>query len=103
MEARQKFKDEQLSFAERALALKYPDVGQRGVHPSQLLTVHRPQDIGDDLCNVLNRAQENLLRGGLVRCAPAGRLTRTRQVTSIRKDVTLNGQVWDLATEVLAN
>jgi hypothetical protein len=70
--------------------------------PAQLLTIRRPQDVADDLYTVLNRAQENLLRGGLSRRAPSGRLTRTRRVTSIRKDVTLNSRLWDLATEVLA-
>jgi hypothetical protein len=102
MEARLMLKDEQQRFAERALALKYPDVTQSGVVPSQLLTIRRPQDVADDLYTVLNRCQENLLRGGLSRRGPSGRLTRTRRVTSIRKDVALNSQLWDLATEVLA-
>ena len=62
----------------------------------------RREDIADDLYTVLNRVQENLLRGGLTRRAPSGRLTRTRRVTSIRKDVKLNSQLWDLATDVLA-
>jgi hypothetical protein len=70
--------------------------------PAQLLTIRRPQDIADDLYTVLNRCQENLLRGGLTRRVPPGRLTRTRRVTSIRRDVPLNSQLWDLAREVLA-
>jgi len=102
MEARHMLKDEQLRFAERALTLKYPDVAQSGMVPAQLLTIRRPQDIADDLYTVLNRCQENLLRGGLSRRCASGRLTRTRRVTSIRKDVALNSQLWDLATEVLA-
>jgi len=102
MESRHLNKDEQLRFAERALALKYPDVAQAGMVPAQLLTIRRPQDIAEDLYTVLNRCQENLLRGGLTRRAPSGRLRRTRRVTSIRKDVTLNSQLWELATEVLA-
>ncbi|HEY6925703.1 MAG TPA: DUF932 domain-containing protein, partial [Steroidobacteraceae bacterium] len=102
MEGRHLNKDDQLRFAERALALKYPDVAQAGMVPAQLLTIRRPEDIADDLYTVLNRCQENLLRGGLTRRATSGRLTRTRRVTSIRKDVTLNSRLWDLATEVLA-
>jgi hypothetical protein len=51
---------------------------------------------------VLNNCQENLHRGGLSRRSPSGWLTRTRRVTSIRRDVTLNSQLWDLAAEVLA-
>jgi hypothetical protein len=102
MEARQLDKSEQLHFAGRALALKYSDISESGMAPAQLLTIRRPQDVADDLYTVLNRCQENLLRGGLTRRAPSGRLTRTRRVTSIRRDVTLNSQLWDLATEVLA-
>jgi hypothetical protein len=102
METRQMDRGEQVHFAERALAFKYPDVAQSGMVPAQLLTIRRPQDVADDLYTVLNRCQENLLRGGLTRRAPSGRLTRTRRVTSIRKDVTLNSRLWDLATEVLA-
>jgi len=64
MESRQMLKSEQLAFAERALTLKYPDVAQAGMVPAQLLTIRRPQDVSDDLYTVLNRTQENLLRGG---------------------------------------
>lgn len=102
MEAKHLDKHDQLQFAERALALKYPDVAASGMIPAQLLTIRRPQDVSDDLYTILNRCQENLLRGGLSRRAASGRLTRTRRVTSIRKDVSLNSRLWDLATEVLA-
>lgn len=96
------FKDEQLRFAERSLVLKYPDVAQSGMVSTQLLTIQRPQDAADDVYTVLNRCQENLLRGGLSRRTSSGRLTRARRVTSIRRDVALNSQLWDLAREVLA-
>lgn len=93
---------EQIRFAERALAVRYPEAAQSGMQPSQLLTCRRVQDTGDDLWSVFNRVQENLLVGGLSRWAASGRLTRTRRITSIRQDVRLNGRLWDLATEVLA-
>jgi hypothetical protein len=102
MEARTLQKHEQTEFAERALALKYADVAECGMVPSQLLTIRRREDVADDLYTILNRIQENLLRGGLTRRAPSGRLARTRRVTSIRRDVSLNSRLWDLATEVLA-
>lgn len=102
MEARQMLKDEQLAFAARALALKYPVVQESGIAPAQLLMIRRREDVSDDLYTTLNRVQENLIRGGLTRRAPSGRLTRTRRVTSIRRDVVLNSALWDLATEVLA-
>jgi hypothetical protein len=102
MESRPMFKDEQVEFAERALALRYPVIAESGMQPSQLLTCRRVEDGSDDLWSVLNRVQENLLGGGLSRRSVRGRLTRTRRITSIREDVRLNGRLWDLAVEVLA-
>jgi hypothetical protein len=102
MEQRRLFKDEQLTFAERALALRFPEAAHSGMQPSQLLVCRRAEDVGDDLWRVYNRCQEHLLRGGLSRRCSSGRLTRTRGISSIRRDVELNGQLWDLATQVLA-
>lgn len=102
MEHRALFKDEQIRFAEKAMALRFPDPAQAGMQPSQLLTCRRAEDAGDDLWTVTNRIQENLLRGGLSRRSANGRLTRTRRISSIRLDVKLNSELWDLAEEVLA-
>ena len=87
MEQRRLLKDEQLTLAERALALRFPQPEQSGMQPSQLLTCRRAEDVGDDLWRVYNRCQENLLRGGLSRRSVTGRLTRTRAISSIRRDV----------------
>lgn len=102
MEQRRLMKDEQLQFAEAALAIRFPDPGQRGMQPSQLLNCRRVEDLGDDLWTVLNRVQEGLLHGGLSRRSVGGRLTRTRRISSIKEDVRLNSRLWDLAAEVLA-
>ncbi len=102
MERRHLFKDEQLRFAERALALRFPNIAEAHMLPSQLLNCRRVEDTGDDLWTVLNRCQEALLRGGLTRRAASGRLSRTRRITSIKEDVRLNGALWDLAGETLA-
>jgi Domain of unknown function (DUF932) len=101
MEHRQLQKEEQIQFAERALAIRFPE-GQSGLLPAQLLTCRRVEDVGSDLWTCLNKVQENLLRGGLSRQTPSGRRTRTRAITSIAEDVRINGRVWDLAEEVLA-
>ena len=102
MEHRRMFKDEQLAFAGQALTLRFPDAAQAGLRAVQLLGCRRVQDAGDDLWSVLNKVQENLLGGGLVRYSLNGRLTRTRRITSIREDVRLNSRLWDLASEVMA-
>lgn len=102
MEQRRLFKDEQLRFAERALALRFPDAPASGIQAGQLLACRRVEDAGDDLWSVMNRCQEGLLRGGLSHRSAGGRLTRTRRINSIREDVRLNSKLWDLAAEVLA-
>jgi hypothetical protein len=102
MEQRRLFKDEQFRFAERALALRYPESDTAGMAASQLLNCRRREDAGDDLYSTLNRVQENLLRGGLSRRSTNGRLVRTRRITSIKEDVRINSALWDVAAEMLA-
>jgi hypothetical protein len=102
MEKRVLPKDEQIEFAEQALAVRFADPAQSGMQPSQLLTCRRLEDLGNDLWSVLNKVQENLLRGGLSRRATSGRLARTRRITSIREDVRINSRLWDLAAKRLA-
>jgi hypothetical protein len=101
MEQRMLPKDEQIAFAGRALAVRFPEPVESGIQPAQLLTCRRVDDLGNDLWSVLNKVQENLLRGGLSRIATSGRRTRTRRITSIREDVRINSRLWDLAEEVL--
>ncbi len=102
MERRWLHVDEQIGFAGRALALRFPNVAESGMQPSQLLKARRIGDTGQDLWSTLNKVQENLIRGGLTRRTASGRLTRTRGITAIRRDVELNSRLWDLAQEVLA-
>lgn len=102
MEQRSMFKDEQIDFAGQALSIRFEDIAQAGMQPSALLAPRRVEDVGDDLWRVLNRVQENLLRGGLSRRSVSGRLTRTRRISSIREDVRINSRLWDLASQRLA-
>lgn len=102
MGRRSMFKDEQIDFASQAVAIRFEDIAQSGMQPSALLMTRRIEDAGDDLWSVLNRVQENLLRGGLSRRSATGRLTRTRRINSIREDVRINSRLWDLAAETLA-
>jgi Domain of unknown function (DUF932) len=93
---------EQVQFAERAAVLRFGELGRAGMAASQLLRCRRVDDAGADLWSIFNRVQENVLGGGLNRRSVAGRLTRTRRITSIREDVRLNGALWDIATGMLA-
>jgi hypothetical protein len=102
MDRRQLFKDEQLRFASRALAVRYPNAADAHMEAAQLLNCRRVEDTGNDLFTILNRCQDALLRGGLSRWSANGRLSRSRRITSIKEEVRLNSQLWDLASEVLA-
>ena len=102
MELRRLDRDQQIGFAGKALALRFPELDKAGMQPSRLLECRREGDTSDNLWTVFNRVQENLLGGGLIRRTETGRLSRTRRITSIREDVRLNGRLWDLAEEVLA-
>jgi hypothetical protein len=93
---------DQQRFAEGVLALRYPDAADAGMAASQLLRCRRVEDAGSDLWNLLNRCQENLLRGGLNRRSAQGRLVRTRGITAIRRNLSLNEQIWDLAAQRMA-
>ena len=103
MEQRELAPEEQIGFAERALALRYPEPAEAGMAASVLLSCRRGEDAGEDLWRTLNRVQENILRGGLLRRSPKGRLVRTRRITSIREDVRFNSALWAMAAEVLAS
>lgn len=101
MEAKALTAQERLSFAQDALALRYPKQPDC-MAPSLLLACRRIEDVGEDLWRTLNVVQENLLRGGVPRRSTSGRLGRTRRVTSISEDLRINSGVWSLAAQRLA-
>ncbi len=102
MEEHRMLKEDQLAFATQALALRFPEAARSGMDPVQLLTCRRVEDTGDTLWVLLNKCQEHLCRGGLSRLSANGRRTSLRPIRSVARDVRLNGQLWDLATAVLA-
>jgi hypothetical protein len=86
-----------LQFAAEALALRFPRDRPGTVTPSDLLKPRRREDDGNDLWRTYNVLQEALMRGGIVRRSATNRLTRTRQITGIRRELGLNSALWDLA------
>lgn len=103
---------EQQAFARAALALRYDNTDDDGkpvaapVDASQVLTIRREADMGNDMWRTFNRVQEHLVRGGLgytTRAANGRRTARsTRPVNSIDGNVTLNRALWVLSQEMLA-
>ena len=102
MERRVLDDEERHAFARAALALRF-DAGVRaGLSSADALQPRRAEDGGSDLWRTYNVLQENVLRGGLVRRLPNGRISRTRKITAIREDVRLNAGLWELAAGYVA-
>ena len=85
-------------FARAALALKYDDPDRLApVTEAQVLAPRRFDDDRRDLWSVFNRAQENLIKGGLRARAANGRRQQTRPVQGIDQNLRLNRALWLLA------
>ena len=88
---------ERQAFANAALALRYD--GEAPIRAAQLLEPRRYADTATDLWTTFNTVQEHLLRGG-DRTLNATRRTKTRQISSVGKDVALNRALWTLSEEM---
>ncbi|MCO8353481.1 DUF932 domain-containing protein [Burkholderia multivorans] len=86
-------------FARAALALKYdaPDRPAPITEAQILPPPRRAADAHADLWSILNRTQENLIKGGLSGCTANGRRQQTRPVQGIDQNVRLNRALWLLA------
>lgn len=95
---------ESLTFARKALELRYGEADSAPVDPETLLKARRQEDEGTDLWSTLNRVQENLLRGGVSdsRRDRRGTLRTVRALRGIDSKVVLNKQLWALAEQVVA-
>jgi hypothetical protein len=104
MKALQLQPPEEIAFATAALALRFGERGE-GQAPApitaeQLNEARRPEDLGHSLWNLLQRVQENSIRGGQRGRSAQGRRLHTRPVGSIDRGVSLNRALWMLAEEM---
>lgn len=93
---------EQLAFADAATDLRWGRDDQgNSLAPiygsDQLNRSRRYADNGADLWSTFNRAQENLIKGGLTGRSASNRRTRTREVGGVNETVKLNQALWTLA------
>lgn len=63
----------------------------------QLLAVRRDEDAKDTLWNVFNRAQENVMRGGMNLTSENGRPSRSRAIVNADRDIKINAAMWAVA------
>jgi len=95
---------EQLAFAAAAAELRFEE-GKAPIEAEVINGARRRDDDKPDLWHTLNRAQENLVRGGLSyiqRDSNGRRVARreTRPVNSIDGNVSLNRALWTLASKL---
>lgn len=97
------------AFAAKALELRYMEEhrGQKPtmkttITPDQLLVPRRAEDKTTDLWTTFNVIQENLVQGGLTGKSALGRATHTRQLNDVRKLVSVNTGLWELARGFIA-
>jgi hypothetical protein len=96
-------KDEQIIFAHRALALRYPNV-LPPFSADRLLQVRRVDDEPNDVWHVYNRVQENLLEGGFTGRGNGlyQRALTVRPVQQVGSVASINRGLWDHALALVA-
>ena len=88
-----------LSFAERAIALRWPEAERRpSVQPASLLLVKRKEDANPSPWNIYNRVQENIINGGFMATfkGDAKQPEVVRPVRSLDRTIELNRGLWRL-------
>ena len=97
-------RDEQRIFGEAALRLRFDDETLPRINGSEVVRPRRDADLAPNLWHTFNRAQENLIRGGLSYRHTNEETNRTsfretRPVNGADGDLRLNRALWHLATQ----
>jgi hypothetical protein len=97
-------RDEQRIFGEAALRLRFDDETLPRINGSEVVRPRREADLAPNLWHTFNRAQENLIRGGLSYRHTNEETNRTsfretRPVNGADGDLRLNRALWHLATQ----
>jgi hypothetical protein len=99
MQSKRLTKPQQIEFATAATLLKWGDA--RPDHAEALLAARRGEDEGDDVWRVLNRIQENAMRGGYTAKDRNGRAVKVRGIESVDRDRNFNVDLWTLGAQVV--
>jgi hypothetical protein len=96
---------EREAFAESAAILRYGSLDSAPVRPFKLLEPKRYEDSGKDAWRTFNTVQENCVRGGqkdYAKRKPDGkRMPKSRAVSGIDGNVSLNKALWHLAGKLV--
>lgn len=99
MEKKELSEVQAIEFAQAATYLKFGEV--RTDHAVELLAARRAEDEGRSVWAVLNRIQENVVRGGYTAKDRANRNIKVRGIESVDKDLEFNVQLWQLGAQVV--
>jgi len=88
-----------VSFAQKAAELRFGAEAARGYPQESVLRPRRAGDEANDLWHVMNRVQENLVRGGVEGKSANGRRVTSKSVNNITLDLAFNRGLWTLAEE----
>lgn len=99
MQAKQLTSAQEREFGLAATLLKWGDAREEQV--DGLLAARREEDEGRSLWNVLNRIQENAVKGGYATQNRAGRNVQARGIQAVDRDLDFNVRLWTLGARVL--
>jgi len=91
--------EQEEQFALGATVLKYGDV--KPAEAKLLLQVRRDEDAARNLWAVMNRIQENAVKGGYETQTADGRTIVSRGITSVARDLDFNVRLWNFGAKVL--
>ena len=91
---------EQSRFADQAATLRWGSDRPAGLDHNNLLIARRFDDAGDTAWAVLNRIQENIIKGGVNLNRPK-RQSSTRVLRSVGDDARINARLWELADQIV--
>jgi hypothetical protein len=92
---------EQTALADEAAKIRWGNDRPAGLNHTDLLIGRRFEDAGDSLWAVLNRIQENVIKGGVNLNRP-NRQSSTRVLRSVSDDARVNDQLWKAADALIA-
>lgn len=81
-------------FGRAAALLRWDDPSESLIEG--LLVPRRREDGSEDLWTIMNRIQENVIRGGVEYQTMAGRNAKTMPVANLVTDAEFNGRLWEL-------
>jgi hypothetical protein len=101
MSVRDLSEGQQFDFARKAVALRFKE-DKNGVNIADVLKPRRTEDAGNSLWKVLNRLQENLIKGGtFIYTTKDNKQRHSKAIKNIDLQYDINVGLWDIAESYL--